>query len=231
MNDTSIIIAAAGASSRMKSIDKQLALINSIPVIIKAIMAFETCSSVLDIIVVTTIEKIPIINSLLSEYNINKVQAVIVGDKTRQASVLCGLNSVSKESKFIGIHDGARPLIAPCHIENVIKDARVFGGATLGVPIKDTIKIVNDGLIVDTPDRSKIYTIQTPQVFKKSIYYDAVNFALANNLDFTDDCQLVEAMGIKICLTAGSYKNIKITTPEDLIFANCFTNEGEQNEY
>ena len=95
----------------------------------------------------------------------------------------------------------------------------MFGGATLGVPVKDTIKVVNDGLIVDTPYRPHLYSTQTPQVFQKRIYFEAVDFALEHHLDFTDDCQLAEAINCKVYMTVGDYTNLKITTPEDIFIA------------
>ena len=120
---------------------------------------------------------------------------------------------------MVAIHDGARPLVKPEFIETAIKDARVFGGAALGVPVKDTIKLVEDGLIVDTPQRSKLYITQTPQVFKRHVYFEGIDFSLEHDLDFTDDCQLVEALGHKVYMTLSDYTNIKITTPEDIEIA------------
>ena len=125
------------------------------------------------------------------------------------------------ERNPIAIHDGARPLVDPAHIAACIRDARVFGGATLGVPVKDTIKVVDDGLIVDTPQRATLWITQTPQVFRKRLYYEAVDFTLEHGLDFTDDCQLVEAIGGKVYMTRGDYTNIKITTPEDKAVAEA----------
>ena len=132
---------------------------------------------------------------------------------------MCGLRKVSKESQYIAIHDGARPLVKPEHITKVIRDAAVFGAATLGVPVKDTIKVVDDGLITDTPHRPSLWITQTPQVFRKRLYFEAVDFAEEHGLDFTDDCQLVEAIGGKVYMTVGDYTNIKITTPEDRAIA------------
>ena len=130
-----------------------------------------------------------------------------------------GLKLVSKDSAYIAVHDGARPLVKTEHISKTIHDARVFGGATLGVPVKDTIKTVDGGFITDTPPRASLWITQTPQVFRKRLYFEAVDFALEHDLDFTDDCQLVEAVGGKIYMTQGDYTNIKITTPEDIQIA------------
>lgn len=219
--DTSVIIVAAGKSSRMCGKDKQLELLNNIPVIAHTMLAFEKCESVNEIIIVTKEENIPLFKEIAESYGVKKSLKFTVGGNTRQESVFNGLKLISKETKYIAIHDGARPLVKPEKIEKVIADSRIFGGATLGVAVKDTIKTVSGGLITDTPDRSVLYAIQTPQVFKRSIYFDGVNFASSHGLDFTDDCQLVEAIGIKVSLTVGDYSNIKITTPEDLFIAEA----------
>ena len=169
-------------------------------------------------------ESIEKIKEYALEYGITKLSKVVSGGKTRQESVTNGVRVISDEAKFIAVHDGARPLVDPSDIERTIADARVFGGATLGVPVKDTIKIVSDGLITDTPPRSSLYITQTPQVFKRSVYMRGIEFASRNYLDFTDDCQLAEAIGVKVCMTTGNYKNIKITTPEDASVAEALLN-------
>jgi 2-C-methyl-D-erythritol 4-phosphate cytidylyltransferase len=219
--DTSVIIVSAGSSSRMNGIDKQLALINGIPVVVRSMLAFEKCESVLETIVVTSEKNIDTIKKLAAEYNITKLAAVTAGGKTRQKSVINGVRIISDKSSMIAVHDGARPLVSPENIEKTIADARVFNGAVLGVPVKDTIKTVSDGLITDTPPRSSLYITQTPQVFRRSVYLRGIEFAARNYLDFTDDCQLAEAIGVKVCMTTGDYKNIKITTPEDIAIAEA----------
>ena len=155
---------------------------------------------------------------IVKKYGFSKVRKVTAGGKERYDSVYAGL-LCCQDTDYVYIHDGARPLVKPEHIAAVIHDAEVFGGATLGVPVKDTIKVVNDGLIVDTPYRPNLYSTQTPQVFQKRIYFEAVDFALEHHLDFTDDCQLAEAINCKVYMTVGDYTNLKITTPEDIFIA------------
>lgn len=225
--NTSAIIVSAGSSSRMNGINKQLEPIFDIPVIIRSILAFENCEEIKEIIVVTRKCDIEIISKMIDQYMIKKVKNIIEGGATRQQSVFNGLKLLSDDTKLVAIHDGARPLVITGDISQCIKDASVFGGATLGVPVKDTVKVVSDRLVVDTPDRSSLFIIQTPQVFKKDIYFRAVNFANEHNLDFTDDCQLVEAMGIKIYIADGKYTNIKITTPEDIAIAEAIVKYSE----
>lgn len=134
-----------------------------------------------------------------------------------------------KATRFIAVHDGARPLVDPEHIKKCIRDASVFGGAVLGVPVKDTVKLIDGGMITDTLDRRKLYSIQTPQIFRRDIYVKGINFAQDNELDFTDDCQLAEAVGAKINLTVSDYKNIKITTPEDISIGEAILRSAKQH--
>ena len=219
MPDTSVILVCAGNASRMGGVNKILMPLNSSTVIGVCLSKFQECPDVAEIIIVTKQENFQPIQEIAENLNITKLSHITEGGDTRQKSVMQGLKLVSKTSTYIAVHDGARPLVKTEHISKVIQDARVFGGATLGVPVKDTIKTVDDGLITDTPPRASLWITQTPQVFKKRLYFEAVDFALEHNLDFTDDCQLVEAVGGKICMTKGDYTNIKITTPEDIQIA------------
>ncbi len=215
----SVIIVCAGNSTRMQGVNKILLPLGKTNVIGNTLMAFEKCESVKDIVVVCREADEEEIRKTAESLNISKLHAFARGGETRQKSVTNGLRKIVADTELIAIHDGARPLVKPEHIEHVIKDASVFGGATLGVPVKDTIKVVNDGLIEDTPSRSSLYITQTPQIFKRRLYFEGVDFATEHELDFTDDCQLIEAIGTKVYMTVGDYKNIKITTPEDIEIA------------
>lgn len=219
IQDTSAILVCAGNATRMQGQNKILMPLGNTTVIGKSMQALEACDRIAEIIVVARPVDHEAIKQTIENLKLNKCKTIVSGGNTRQESVTNGLRAVSSETKLVAIHDGARPLVKPEHISSVIKDASVFGGATLGVPVKDTIKVVNDGLIVDTPYRPHLYITQTPQVFKKSIYFEALDFALEHELDFTDDCQLAEAIGCKVCMTTGDYTNIKITTPEDIFIA------------
>lgn len=219
MQDTSAILVCAGNASRMQGLNKILLPLGETNVAGCTMLAFQKCERIAEIIIVARPCDHDALRATAESQGITKLKTITDGGSTRQKSVIRGLKEVSEATKFIAIHDGARPLVEPAHIENVIKDAGVFGGATLGVPVKDTIKVVSDGLITDTPYRPSLYITQTPQVFKKSVYCKAVQFALDHKLDFTDDCQLAEAIGCKVYMTAGDYTNIKITTPEDIEIA------------
>lgn len=217
--NTSVIIVCAGNSTRMGGVNKILMPLGDRLVIGVTMQAFQACGSVSEIVIVARDADIPAIKAEAEAAGITKLTACTVGGATRQESVINGVKQISKEAQLVAVHDGARPLVKPEHIEKVIKDASVFGGATLGVPVKDTIKTVNDGLISDTPPRKFLYITQTPQIFKRQLYFEGIDFALEHGLDFTDDCQLVEAIGGKVAMTTGDYTNIKITTPEDIKLA------------
>lgn len=217
--DTSVVIVCAGNSTRMGGVNKILLPLGERLVIGVTMQAFQQCESVREIVIVARGDDIPAIKAEAEAAGITKLAACTTGGSTRQESVINGIRCISKDTELVAVHDGARPLVRPEHIEHVIKDASVFGGATLGVPVKDTIKTVDDGLITDTPPRSKLYITQTPQIFKRRLYFEGIDFALEHGLDFTDDCQLVEAIGGKVYMTVGDYTNIKITTPEDIRLA------------
>ncbi|HOA00440.1 2-C-methyl-D-erythritol 4-phosphate cytidylyltransferase [Ruminococcus sp.] len=216
---TSVVIVCAGNSTRMGGVNKILLPLGDRKVIGVTMQAFQACDSVSEIVIVAREDDIPAIQAEAEAAGITKLAACTTGGATRQESVINGIKKISKETQLVAVHDGARPLVKPEHIEKVIKDASVFGGATLGVPVKDTIKTVDGGLIIDTPPRSSLYITQTPQIFKRDLCFEGIDFALEHGLDFTDDCQLVEAIGGKVAMTVGDYTNIKITTPEDIDIA------------
>ena len=222
---TSAIIVCAGNSSRMNGVNKILLPLGESNVIGCTLLAFQKCGSIEDIVVVCREQDREEIQKTADKLGITKLHEFAQGGSTRQQSVISGLRKISADTEMIAVHDGARPLIKPEHIEKTIKDASVFGGAVLGVPVKDTIKVVRDGLIEDTPHRPLLYITQTPQVFKRRLYFEGVDFALEHELDFTDDCHLIEAVGIKVCMTVGDYTNIKITTPEDIKIAQLLLDE------
>lgn len=219
IQDTSGILVCAGNAARMQGKNKILLPLGDTNVIGMSMLAMEQCERIAEFIVVARPSDQDAIRQTITDLQLKKCSAIVSGGATRQESVINGIRAAAKETKLFAIHDGARPLVKPEQIAKVIRDATVFGGATLGVPVKDTIKVVNDGLIVDTPYRPHLYMTQTPQVFQKRIYFEALDFALEHQLDFTDDCQLAEAIGCKVCMTTGDYTNIKITTPEDILIA------------
>lgn len=215
----SAIIACAGSFTRMNGVNKQFAELGGIPVAVRSMLAFENVDEVTEIVVSAREKDIPEFKKLAERYGVTKFKCAVKGGETRQQSVFAAFMQTDKATRYIAVHDGARPLVKSEHIKKCLKNASVFGGAVLGVPVKDTIKTADGGLIVDTPDRSRLFAIQTPQIFRRDVYVKGINFALKHELEFTDDCQLAEAVGVKVCLTLSDYSNIKITTPEDLAVA------------
>ncbi len=220
----SAIIAAAGKSTRMNTgVNKQYMTVAGKPVLAHTIEAFEKTNLISEIIVVISKEDHSVFNDcILSCYKYSKISAVVHGGSDRQASVYNGLQAVSKESAVVCVHDGARPLITPDIIINTVSAAAETGAACTGVPVKDTIKKAGgNGIIEKTLDRSRLWSIQTPQTFKREIIEKAHKNAAMEGFSGTDDSVLVERLGYPVRMIMGSYNNIKITTPEDLIFAEA----------
>lgn len=215
----SVIIVCAGKSTRMQGINKQFLILEEIPIIIRSAMAFDIIDDVIEIIIVASQDNIEDTEILFSQYKFNKNIKFTVGGNTRQRSVFNGIDNICEGADYIAVHDGARPLISTDIIKNVFENAIKYKASTVGVAVKDTIKIVNKGFIESTPPRDKLYITQTPQAFEKKLYLSAMCNAIKNKAEYTDDCQLIESFGKKVFMTDGKYSNIKITTPEDIDFA------------
>lgn len=227
MTSIGVVIVAAGSSQRMAGIDKQNLLLKGIPVVVWAAKAFQELEEVSEIILVTSRENISTFQGYVTEYALHKVKTVCQGGDTRQQSVFCGVVELSSHVEYIAIHDGARPFITKEVVSRCLADAIQFGAATASVKTKDTIKIEKDGFIAATPDRDKLYLTQTPQIFRREVYIQAMEQALKTGIDVTDDCQLVENIGHQVYLSPGSYDNIKITTPEDIPTAEAISERME----
>ena len=213
----SAVIVAAGSSSRMNSsVSKQLMKLGDKTVIENTADKFRQCGFIDEIIVVCPAGDEELYRDLLGDGIV-----IVGGGAARQQSVYNGVSSASPDCDVIAVHDGARPLVNAEDIEKVIADGVRYGASTLAVHVKDTIKIVQDGVVADTPDRSALFAVQTPQVFYKNDYLKAYSQALSNGLEYTDDCQLIESVGGIVHITQGDYSNIKITTPEDIDVANA----------
>lgn len=218
----SVVIAAAGASSRMQGEDKILAPLGGVPVIIHTLRAFSGSPAVDEIIVVCQAERVEEISALVGAHGIDKVTAVVAGGATRQASVMAGLDRVSKRAKLVAVHDGARPFVTGDVIENAVKTAARSSACVPAVPVVSTIKRVRGGVVTETIDRAGVYEIQTPQIFDADLLRCALAYAKKNEIAVTDDCMAVEAVGGTVHICAGSYSNIKITTPEDLLRGSAY---------
>ena len=212
--NVSAIIVAAGSGTRMKiSTKKQLVEVNSIPVIAHTLKAFEKTDIIDEIIIVTKEEDILLMWDIAKEFKLSKVTEIVKGGNTRTDSVRNGLCAAKGE--FVAIHDGVRPCIKPLHIENTVKKAMETGAAALGFPVTDTLKKVDEnGIITDTVNREGLWAIQTPQVFKKALLLKAYNEG--NTEGATDDCMLLESIGVKVSMVEGGRDNIKVTVQDDI---------------
>lgn len=225
MSNTAIIL-AAGNGTRMKADKSKLLLeINGKTVIERTVNTFSNIADTDDIIVVVRETDIPLYENVLSKYNIS----YCIGGSTRQESVSNAVETVDNADMLI-IHDGARPLVTENEISNTLRVAQEKGAAAVGVKVKDTIKVVDrNNKIINTPQRSSLIAIQTPQIFKFDKYVKAMKLAKEQNKDFTDDCKLLENAGEDVFVVDGEYTNIKITTPEDIPVAESILNaRGEE---
>ena len=216
------VILGAGNSTRMKTEKSKLLLkINGQTVIERSVNAFLNVSDIDEIIVVARQQDIEVFSSILDDERIS----FVVGGATRQESVYNAIQTID-EAELIAIHDGARPLIREEDIENTIRQAKEHSAAAIGVPVKDTIKIIDDdNFVVETPNRSNLFAVQTPQIFDFGLYKQIMDKAVEQGRDYTDDCQLAENSGVKVKMVAGSYTNIKITTPDDIPVAESILND------
>ena len=223
----SVIIAAAGNSTRYGTgKSKQFLILDNTPVLIKSIQAFEAIDDVKEIIVTARKQDFDIIEDFIAQYGVRKVKHIVEGGATRQDSIYAAVENVDEKADLVAVHDGARPLIKREVIESVIQKADEVDAAACAVPVKDTIKIIDSsGKIVTTPERDSLRAVQTPQIFRFSLYKEAIEKAASDGKQYTDDCQLVESMGYPVYLVDGDYENIKITTPDDLLVAEKFLSE------
>lgn len=214
-----VIIAAAGASSRMEGINKQTALLCGVPVLARTLMAFERSDAISSIILIVRPEDVFSMQMMAEKYGIDKLTDIVCGGATRQESVLNGLSRLDKNAEAVLIHDGARPLVDDSIIRGVAKALEKYSAVTCAVPVKDTIKVVDkDGKVLSTPDRSTLAAVQTPQGVRVADYRTAIE-KIGDVSRFTDDMSVMETAGFRVHTEKGSYRNIKITTPEDLRLA------------
>lgn len=222
------VIVAAGTASRMKGTDKVLAPLGGVPAIVRSIDAFQQTGEITEIVVVTRPELIAPITELCRTHGLSKVKHVVPGGASRPESVSLGLDCLSGRVELAAIHDGARPLVTPQLIADTVRAAVRFHAAAPAVPVKDTIKLAENHIVTETPERSRLFAIQTPQVFSFDLLRAALQKAVEDGLPITDDCSAVEAMGMSVYLTEGSDENIKLTTPIDLVVAEAIWSRREQ---
>ena len=217
MSACTALIVAAGRASRMQGIDKITAPLRGIPLILRTVRAVAACPDITSILIVTREDLIPEITELCSAEP--KFTKAVVGGETRAESVLLGLQEVS--TPWVAIQDGARPLVSVEVIHEAVAIARAKGAAAPAIPVKDTVKVAQDSRVECTPDRSRLFAVQTPQVFATESILQALAGCIESGIPLTDDCSAMEAMGHPVYLTQGSEENIKVTTPTDLWLADA----------
>ena len=230
------IVPAAGAGKRLGlGINKAFAILRGAPLIVHCLAMLARTELVSEAIVVLAPAEVDEGRTLLAGYQAEYFAAlpikVVAGGKERQDSVANALAAVPADAAYIAVHDGARPFAGRAVFERTLAAAKEQGAAIAAVPVKNTIKVVDaDGVVVDTPVRSTLVAVQTPQVFRAQLLKDAYANLAAHPAVVTDDASVVELLGHKVVVAEGRYENIKITTPEDLVLAEHFLEELQQEE-
>jgi 2-C-methyl-D-erythritol 4-phosphate cytidylyltransferase len=223
------IIVAAGSSLRM-GFDKLFAEIGGKPVIAHTIAAFENTGSVAEIVIVARADRHRDLETLVRKEGFKKVQAIIGGGEQRHDSVRAGLDRLAKDSRYVAVHDAARPLVAPEQIERVYEVAKKHGGASLAAAVSDTLKRAGVDLAVsDSVDREQLFAMQTPQIFERKILEDAYRKVLAEKIPVTDEVSAIERNGGKVVLVPNEQPNFKITYVGDLQLAELVLKERSKH--
>ncbi len=203
---------------------KQFHFLEGKPILAHTLDKFETCPLIRSILLVVGQEDMDYcLKEVVEKFEFKKVSQIVPGGKRRQESVKNGIDALPKNVEIVAIHDGVRPFVSKAMIEDSIHSAVKYGAVVLAMPVKETIKMSNpDGTVLKTLDRESLWQIQTPQTFQVDIIKEAYYRAMKDGFVGTDDASLVERLGGTVHILPGSYTNIKITTPEDLLLANLF---------
>lgn len=224
----SAVIPAAGSSSRMgDGCNKLLYELQGIPLLARTLLAFERCPLVDEIIVACREADMLPYARLCEAYGVTKARQMVRGGDTRAASVWLGVQACDPRAELIAVHDGARPLLRQQTLMQVIRDAGEHGAAAPLLPMKDSVKRLEDGFIAADVPRATLAAAQTPQVFARGWLEKALRNAQEKGLAPTDDCAAAELIGVSVYASPGDYTNIKVTTPEDLLVARAFLQEME----
>ena len=222
MSKVTALVPAAGMGKRMgKAVAKQFLPLGDKPMLAHTLLAFQRSSEIDEIIPILSEEDMEAcLRDVIEAFHLTKVKTLVVGGKERQDSVYNGIRKLEKDAAVILVHDGVRPFVTHDMIRECVEAARKGECVAVGVPLKDTIKQVDEkGIVCQTLERSRLWAIQTPQAFPVKVLRKAYDESQKNNMYGTDDATLVERAGNKVRVLMGSYENIKITTPEDLILA------------
>lgn len=228
MKADAIIVSAGKGQRFMEGRKKQFFLLADKPILTHTLDKFENCPLIDSILLVVGQEDMDYcLKEIIEKNRYRKISQIVPGGKRRQDSVKNGMDALSRDANIVVIHDGVRPFVTREMIEDSIHSAQRFGAVVMAMPVKETIKMADaDGTVLKTLDRESLWQIQTPQTFQAHVIKEAYQKATENGFVGTDDASLVERLGIKVHILPGSYTNIKITTPEDLILANLFLRMG-----
>lgn len=225
--DYKAIVLAAGQGKRMNAgYNKQLIKLNGTPLIIHSLQLFETDNECSEIILVVSANEREDMKKLLENYNVKKVRNLVIGGVERQDSVYAGLSAIDDKG-IVLIHDGARPFVKQDVIQSIVEEAEKTGSAIAAVPVKDTIKRMAGNFIEKTVERTDLWAAQTPQGFQYDLILEAHQDAKEYGYNGTDDASLVERLGKPVSIVESDYLNLKLTTEEDLLFAETILKAKE----
>jgi 2-C-methyl-D-erythritol 4-phosphate cytidylyltransferase len=225
------IVVAAGSGSRMRAqVKKQYMTISGEMLFIHTVRIFDQHPEIRSVVLVVSSGDEEFVSEALKSNKWTKTIRVVAGGDTRQESVYCGLRALSEGSEYIAVHDGARPFLSQTVLTAAIRKAYELGAVTVAVPVKDTIAVVEEGIVKDVPERSTLWAVQTPQIFKTSLLKEAHQAAIQDAFVGTDDASLVRRIGHDVHIQIGGYSNMKITTPEDLLIAELVLQERKKEE-
>ncbi|MBJ6751743.1 2-C-methyl-D-erythritol 4-phosphate cytidylyltransferase [Geomonas anaerohicana] len=229
MARTFALIPAAGMGKRMGAgSNKQYLMLDGMPILARTVQTFQEADCIDAIYLVSPEQEIPFCRSeVVERYGFTKVRAIVPGGSERQHSVYNGLRAIDdiQPDDVVLIHDGVRPFVSVQMLEDAVAAARKGGACVVAVPVKDTVKVVREGVVTATPPRETLWLAQTPQGFRYSLIRAAHDQAAAAGFLGTDDASLMEWQGQPVRVVQGDYRNIKITTPEDMILAEAFLKE------
>jgi 2-C-methyl-D-erythritol 4-phosphate cytidylyltransferase len=231
LDKTGAVIPAAGQGKRMRGEGNKLFLeIAGTPILVYTLRTFQNSKSIEEIVIVAARDEIALIKKIIEKYGFDKVVKVVEGGEQRQQSVQAGIRALSPAINRVVVHDGARPLLKVKELDHFIQEAQEYDAAIMAVPLKDTVKLVDDkNFVIETPDRDKLRAVQTPQAFSKSLLDEAHKEAEKKGFLGTDDASIIEWLGLPVKILDGSYENIKVTTPEDMCLAESIF--AKRSEY
>lgn len=226
MSKVGVVVPAAGMGQRMGAGHNKVFLkLHGCPILIHTLRILASWKQTREIVIAAKADEISEIKALVKAYEIAKVSQIVTGGKTRQESVYSGLKSLQPDTEWVFIHDAARPFISHGLLDKLHQRVQEVKAVGVGIPVKDTIKFVEQGKISNTPPRSLLWSVQTPQVFSYPLIMQAHQGAVNQNWQGTDDLSLVENMSVPVYLVEGDEKNIKITTPDDLVIAQSLMDD------